>query len=330
MERRDTLQIGKEDGPRDVPNRVLHAVMRLVRPNPNRRLAVRRLAIPAALLTALVWCYFALGRVAIPWLHARPAYQVRFADIELKPPPPAWIKSGRAGLLERVRTRAGWPKTFALLDVRLADLAEDFQRECPWARAVPRVEALNPNRVVVELEYREPVAACVWPGPPRIVDRDGVVLPDEDLDPESLRMLIKLIGLAPAGATPANFEAQPGRVFKFIASPGSHADTEPTRAAARLAAYFQSRSVARPSVAPPSGIVPIHRTPQGLYAQNEDGALILWGDPPGSEPPGELSADQKWALLTEWVAAGNELSSISHPRFLAFDRGHVVIRGRSK
>jgi hypothetical protein len=330
MERRDTLQVGKEDGPREVPERVLHAVMRLVRPPANRRLAVRRLAIPAALLTALVWCYFALGRVAIPWLHTRPAYRLRFADIELKPPPPAWIKSGRAGLLERVRTRAGWPETFALLDARLADLAEDFRRECPWARAVPRVKAVNPNRVVVELEYREPVAACVWPGPPRIVDRDGVVLPDEDFNPECVRTLIKLLGLAPTGATPANFEAQPGRVFKFIASPGAQADTEPTREAARLAAYFHGRSAVSSSTVTSILIVAIHRTPQGLYAQTEDGALILWGDPPGSEPPGELTADQKWALLAEWVANGTALSAVAYPRYVAFERGHLVIRGVTK
>lgn len=294
----------------------------------NRRTAVSRVvAVLVALAVAIPLLVLGTQRASRTlkgWLHQRDTYQLRFADIELLPPPPPWIKSGKTGLLERVRENANWPASISLLDVDLDALGRDFQRASPWIRSVDRKETSYPNRLRLYVRYREPVAELTVNRLRLVLDRDGVVLPDpDDLNLDECGHLIKIVDLLPANAPAATYDARPGRALKRPVE----GETDIALQAARLAAFFKAHIPAKPPSKPTCRVVAIHESPRGLFAETVEPTMILWGPAPGFERPGEPSAEEKWAMLEDWLEAHNDLKTIQHPLFLAFDKGRVQVRG---
>src|SRR4051812_38455292 len=92
-----------------------------------RRPAVSRLGLAAALTVGAVGLLGYGGsqvvRLLVAWLHRRPEYQLPCRQIVLDPPPPPWIRTGRLGLLERVRLQARWPEPLPVLELDPEDLA---------------------------------------------------------------------------------------------------------------------------------------------------------------------------------------------------------------
>ncbi|MBX6315339.1 MAG: FtsQ-type POTRA domain-containing protein [Isosphaeraceae bacterium] len=266
--------------------------------------ALHRLATPrsagAALAGVATLALLAAGWAqAIGWLHDRPAYQARFGEIVLDPAPPPWIRSGAAGLLERVRERAKLPEPLPVLGLDLGEIRRAFAKHSPWVEAVERVERSYPNRLIVRLRYRRPVAV-VWEGPGAelVLDREAVVLPGRDLDRQAAGPLIEIQGLKP----PLN-----AREGLTLGRADGTAEVETgerlARSAAKLAAFLQGRLADAPLARRKAQVVMIHvcdGAPR-LWAKTGEDLWIAWGEAPGEETPGNVLARTKWDLYRDWV-----------------------------
>ncbi|HEX8201839.1 MAG TPA: hypothetical protein VF590_15290, partial [Isosphaeraceae bacterium] len=186
------------------------------------------------------------------------------------------------------------------------------------------VERAYPNRLIVRLEYRAPVAE-VRVGPSTFVlDGDAVILPADDLDRDAAGPLVPLHGLdPPADGRPG---IQWGTEVDGLAPPDPRA-----AAAARLASFLKARL--RPGSA---AAAPFRRL--AVTSCADDGSLwvradgrywIAWGDPPGAEGPGRPTAAEKWDQLRDWVRRGGGSARRADPDahdYLDFTRAGVVVR----
>ncbi len=134
-----------------------------------------------------------------------------------------------------------------------------------------------------------------------ILDRDGHILPAEDIDTEKLGPLIWIT--APGLEQPAT-DNRPGLAWKSSAPGAEAARLERcVLGAARLAGFLQEpdRASAAASV-PALRVKAIHAIdPRGLFVQNVEDAMIYWGEVPGSEASGNLEAKEKWEMLKKWA-----------------------------
>jgi hypothetical protein len=204
---------------------------------------------------------------------------------------------------------------FSALDLNLAELNREFRLYC-WTRRVRLVERKWPNRIVVHLDYRIPVARAALPGKPgrALVDADGVIVPWEDVDEEMAGMLPLIHGPDPP------FEPRPGRAW--LSSDGK-AD-ERLLAAVRLAAFLASAQASRP-LELLSQVKVIHSLPKdGLFIESGESTLIYWVDAPGAERPGCLTAEQKWEMLLRWLPHRPK-APVVRPNYLAFKKEGVVV-----
>jgi hypothetical protein len=240
-------------------------------------------------------------RSMIRWLHQQPQYQVRFLDIRLHDEPPAWFRGGAQAFLRQVREHAKEAEVLPVMDLETERIDRDF-RLFPWVDDVTRVE-YPPQGIAVHLVYKQPVATLIPfpPGEHVILDRDGHILPAEDIDTEKLGPLIWIT--APGLEQPAT-DNRPGLAWKSSAPGAEAARLERcVLGAARLAGFLQEpdRASAAASV-PALRVKAIHAIdPRGLFVQNVEDAMIYWGEVPGSEASGNLEAKKKWEMLKKWA-----------------------------
>jgi hypothetical protein len=232
-------------------------------------------------------------------VNDRPEYQFAFADIELDPAPPNWIKLGKEGLLERVRVASKRPKTASILTTDPEGLRRDFQLHSPWVEEVERVELKYPKRVIVRPKYREPAAfASIKGNIPIYLDSNGVILPTDELNLGASGVLPPIYGLENPSST------APGVVWSKRAGRDDYARPNPRAvAAARLAKFLKDRqNPPLGSGRKPRRVEFIHaQYPAGLFVQLTGKIMVLWGDAPGSERPGTPSGEKKWAILRDWI-----------------------------
>lgn len=320
----------ERETPRPITSEPAVEAPRPTGPRPFSRLvaspATRRPAIARLLMAAVAGVALLLGLVALSkrtalavaaWLYSQPDYYQAFRAIELDPPSPPWIKSGRQGLLDQVRAQSGQPEWIPVLSLDLTELERAFKLHSPWVARVERIERAYPNHLRVRLRYREPVGETLWLHrtdlKPIVVDGDGVILPLDDLERSAAGQLIGIVAERP----PA--DPQPGRFWDTIEPQGglTQPDTK-IAAAARLAAFFKDRQTQAATRSPLLSIVQINPGyARGLVAVAADKTEIVWGDPPGSEPPGELSADSKWTLLRHWFETPGQ-RPVAYPDYLEF------------
>src|SRR4051812_14433288 len=182
---------------------------RFVPPPSVRKLALPRVVLAALAVSGVVVMLALLGTFAarsLPeYLHHQPVYQFRFQDIVLDPPPPPWYRGGSAAFLARLRDANRQPAEQSVLDLDLERLGDVFRLD-PWVAKVSRVERAHPNRVVVHLVYRQPVACVSLREDSRVIilDAEGVVLSQKEIDPHVRKALIQVSGakLPPAQAIP--------------------------------------------------------------------------------------------------------------------------------
>jgi hypothetical protein len=250
------------------------------------------------------------------WLHSQKQYETTFTAITLDPPPPSWYHGAADGFLRRVRESAQRPDVpFSALDVDLAELDREFRLYC-WVKRVRRVEREYPNRIVVHLDYRIPMARAALAVKPirALVDADGVILPWEDVDEEMAKQLPLICGPDPP------FEPRAGRAW--LSSDGK--PDERLLAAVKLAAFLESARASRP-LELLSQVKVIHSAPKdGLFIETGESTLVYWVDAPGAERPGSLTAEQKWEMLLRWFP-NRPKAPILRPYYLAFRKEGVVI-----
>lgn len=335
MEHRDTPRVVPAEGrARDVradPRDDAPRFARFVTIPKERRLVFRRLglAILATMMAAIV--LFVVGaRVSeklVRWLHGQPSYQTTFDAIVLEPPPPPWYRGGSALFLDRVRRSARRrDEPFSALAASLADLHREFRLYC-WVDRVDRVWKAGPNGIHVRLDYRVPVALVSLPGTEEriLLDEDAVILPLTDLDEDKAGILIRIVG------PDAPFEPEAGHAWKSVddTSHGVEKPHEGILAAAKLAAFLRSvlAGEAR-SIPPPLRRLAIHvRQSQGksaIYVESAEETMIYWAEPPGIETPGQMTAEERWADLEDWVRR-HKGPPIVAPSYLNFTKNGVAI-----
>jgi hypothetical protein len=291
------------------------------------RLDLRKLAAALLLLASgLGVLVYAGGRAwhsGVAWLHRQPQYQLPFDRIELPNPPPACFRGGAATFLDRVRRNAEEAEVLPLLDVDPERIRAAFKR-FPWVEQVLSVE-FPPRGLVVRLAYREPVAKVqIGPADQLLLDREGCILPVDDIDVEEVDRLIwiKNVGTTPPG------KDRVGKLWRTEASETSHGATvdHGVIQAAHLAGFLlepSRREQAESSSA--LRIMTIYATEpanRGLFVLNADATMILWGRGPGDEQPGEQSATEKWDLLVDQAA--RKLLKPGKPRdFWEFGRNEM-------
>jgi hypothetical protein len=275
---------------------------------PERQLDLPRVLLASLILLGLLSAAGYLGiqaaRSAVRWLHGQPQYQVAFGAIHLHPAPPSWFRGGIEGFLSQVRERSREPEILPVLDLDPDRLRRAFQDYSPWVEEVVRI-ATPPHEIHVELVYKKPVAVQEsGPGEEAfLLDRNGHLLPGEDVDRDRLGPLIRITG---QHLTPST-ENRPGGIWKSGLAGAEAARIEAgVRGAAALAGFFQDpERLTDQKGTPALQVLSIfasdpHR--RGLFLRTADGVQVLWGEPPGKEASGTLTAVQKWDLLRRWAA----------------------------
>jgi cell division septal protein FtsQ len=129
-----------------------------------RRQVVRGVAwlllVAAVLAGVIVWGRLSRGQVA-------------FEDIDCNAPPGL----SRSDFLGEVRYVSRLPARLPVADVEThAVLREAFQKH-PWVLSVEAIEPQLPDRLRVQLTFRQPALAVKWKDALRVVDDRGVLLP---------------------------------------------------------------------------------------------------------------------------------------------------------
>lgn len=255
---------------------MLRVLTRLV--HPPWRTAVLATILVAGTCAALAAAWQRWGRAALQGRE----YRLTATSFEVTKPPD-WIRSPVVDEVIRDGNLAGMPIHDPALVQRVA---EAFALH-PWVARVVRVEKRYPARVIVQLEYRRPVA--VVPVATRresgllVVDAQGVLLPTPDFVSSQARDYLRIEGI---DTLPAGVYGTPW---------GSRRVSEAARIAAAIGPRWKELGL--------YAIVPLSqadgsetyelRTPQGVH--------IVWGRPPGQEADGEPSAADKLAALEAYV-----------------------------
>ena len=302
----------------------------------DRAEGMRRLARVGAVLLGLGVVGYGLivgVGAAVAWLDRRPTYRFDFGTIDLEPPPPKVIGLSAPEFLERVRARSNWPESSSVLETDLQALSAAFALHSPWVEAVEGIETAYPDRVVVHLKYRRPVARVIAEvGSTIVVDRQGYVLPVDDLERGRVSGLVRL-QLVRVVRSPHALETRPGR---RIAPPDSPTEARAMAASALAGFVLDREESARPGGPPRLLIIDSTRGPDALAALADldgDGRhspsadiWLDWGSAPGSEPTGEPSAEAKWRQYREWAETHESLVGSDRPPFLRFgpEKARVV------
>jgi len=271
-----------------------------------RQLDLPRVLLAFCLLVAGVALLGYLGtqasRSMIRWLHQQPQYQVRFLDIHLQDEPPPWFRGGTQAFLQQVRDNVKEAEILPAMDLETERIDRAF-RKFPWVDDVTRVE-YPPQGITVHLVYKQPVATISFsPEEHVILDSKATILPEKDIDTKKLGRLIRI---DPSGLDQPASDNQPGLAWKSSA-PGAEGQRleRCVLGAAMLAGFFRDPGRAREAASIPAlrvlAIVATDR--RGFFVQNSEGAMIYWGDAPGSEASGNLAAWEKWEILKRWATA---------------------------
>lgn len=222
----------------------------------------------------------------LPSLQKRTEYQLSFSQIQISPLPARPVPEN---LLEQVGKQTDVPHEFSVLDDHLtAELADAFSQH-PWVANVVRVRKSFPASVVVELEYRQPVAMVQIPGGRVPIDIDGIILPSTDFSTSDLQRypLIRNVSSKPASR------------------PGSAWQDPSLIAAARLAKLLGSKWSSlklEAIVVPATATAKTNVNDVPLELIGEGGSKIIWGRTPDTDHPGELEPAQKIRRLEKYLA----------------------------
>ncbi len=231
------------------------------------------------------------------------------------------MSQGKDAFLEQVRTEAQRPSEISLLALDLERLRRDFSRN-PWVSQTTKVVASFPNKVRIELQYREPTAFATVKGKAIYLDSEGFVLPTNELVLNRAGVLFAIeVKDVPNGLRPG---------FPWGLPELPNGETEPdkrVRAAAQLAGFLKHAGVNSPAQAASLHVVAIHpEHPRGLFVQLSKQVMVLWGEAPGQEPKGRPSAMEKWEILRDWVEHGGPASlNLSEGEYAVFSTKTLLI-----
>lgn len=231
----------------------------------------------------------------LPDLKQQEQYRLQVAAVQITPPPP-WVPHD---LVKQIGEQQDWLESPpSILDEELvAQTAQAFAAH-PWVLNVVSVRKEAPHGLRVELQYRRPVALVeVAAGQFYPIDAASVLLPPADFSRADLERYPRITGCQSLPQGPA------GRAWGDIAITG----------AAQLAAQLQRLPDDQQRTwweqfdltaieCPRRTTAEIEADDIGYTLVTRDGSRILWGRAPGTQHPGELTAEQKLGRLTQYLA----------------------------
>lgn len=215
------------------------------------------------------------------------------------PPLPPWIRADiradvvRQGSLDRL------PLDQEDLTLRIAQAF----RLNSWVANVRRVCKEYGNHVVVDLDYRRPVAMVEVAGPALFpVDANGVLLSPEDFRPEA-KPVVKLTDFPWIRAEGTRPQGSPGMAW------GDSRIHKGARVAACLLPVWERMKLQ---------VIIAHRGPQRpnqpekpeFELRTRNNTIIFWGRAPGDEEASESHAEKKVALLADFVQRNGSLDAV--------------------
>ena len=230
----------------------------------------------------------------LPNLSERAEYQLQAEKIHLKDLP-HWVPHD---LVRQVARLENWDREpISLLDDSSGkQIATAFARH-PWVKKVDRVRILAGAEVELAITFRRPVA-MVEAGSGKFypVDADAVLLPPSDFSRADVKRYPTIINASTLPEGPA------GSYWGDLMVLGA------ARLAERLGNNFDEKTSHWEHLNLAAISLPRREAAQlkieELHYQllTRDGSRILWGRAPGTDHPGELTAEQKIGRLTQYLA----------------------------
>ena len=217
----------------------------------------------------------------LPELGDRPGYQLSRDAVEVIPPLPKWVPEQ---LVSRVTSSATWPvEGTSVFEPDLVKRVAESFAEHPWVAEVVRVERRVPAGVVVRLVYRQPVAWIETTGEAVAVDVTGVRLPGEDLLGEGSPKLPVVRGVT---SQPPATDAVAWEDRGVLAG---------ARLAEALESHWELFDLEAIVVKRDQDHVMLELLTRG-------GSRVVWGRPPGTRHPGELTVSQKIGRIMQFIS----------------------------
>jgi hypothetical protein len=136
-----------------------------------------------------------------------------------------------------------------------------------------------------------------------MLDRNGQVLPVDDVDLKKLGQLIKIMGTPDIPLIPSA-ENRPGRVWRSGSTGVIASRVERgVVGAARLAALLHEPERDREANLLLALRIEMIVAPdeRGLFLRNAEDTIIHWGDPPREDDLSESEVREKWDILRKWA-----------------------------
>ncbi len=220
-------------------------------------------------------------------------YAVRIENL-VTTPQPTWIRNTK--VREEVFKDSCLGQLSVLDPQASATIAHAFQSHS-WVQRASRVQKLPGGKVTVDIVYRRPIAMVYYDGQASPaaatdkkgffpVDEDGVVLPLADFDQSQVRNYFVVIA---EGATPPSDIGMTYSDTRIKQSLLLCRLLEPARVELRLELIDVERDnrMGGPN-------------PWVMRIKTSDNRIIHWGHAPGSEAPGEPTAQEKFNNLIAW------------------------------
>lgn len=250
------------------------------------------------LLAAFGGGAYALWKYVQPRVLAQPEYYVTNLDGLIVTPPPEWI---HADVRAEVFRDLNLENPLSLMDEQLTRRVADAFLLHPWVAKVNRVVKQHPGRLMVELEYRKPVAMVEVPGGLLPVDATGRLLPcsETDFTPIEASRYPRIAGIKtlPLGAVGAAW--------------GDPRVSETAEIAAALGELWKPLHLQR--------IVPgsMNLTGEVLYELYTQGGMrVVWGRAPSRDGAGEPLTAEKIARLRQFASENGSLDRTDGPKEL--------------
>jgi hypothetical protein len=217
----------------------------------------------------------AWGQYSRDRLRSQDRYHVAVSAIDCLPPP----NLSRDDFLNEVQYLSGLPGRLDLLDSDTPEQLRQAFAHHPWVERVERVEVLPERGIKADLVYRKPV--LLVPGHPATtllpVDHNGVRLP--------------------AGKMSERLPRWSGPTTKPPQSPGIVWNDAHLEGAARIAELLLLHlDHLCPST---TDYLTLSATDKGLMVSGGKVGQAIWGHAPGSESPGEPTAEAKLRRLLD-------------------------------
>jgi hypothetical protein len=299
VKQKDEAAGKKEPAPPPAPKPAGQAIKFFIGPG-------RWLLASLVLLIAVGFGWNAIWRQVRSHVMADPQYQLTAEQLRISEPP-SWIRSD---LRTDVLRNASLDASLSLLDDELTvRIAHAFALH-PWVANVIRVSKTG-SGVDVELEYRRPIAMVQVPDGVFPIDRQAVLLPNEDFTAADVKNYPRITEVASEPTSPVGSVWQDPRLIGAASL------------AELLTDHWSRLKLQRISVVtPPTPDSPSR--PSGFTLYTQSGTQIRWGGSPAEKPAMEMSSQDKLALLLQYATEHGTLDAEEGRQVLDLQSGPTL------